>query len=210
MVFELNNLKVIEENFYGSKIYYIQDFYRYPDKVFNFIFQHKLNYWKINDKPSYNSILFHDKRHDIICDEFVEVSNYLSHICGQETEFKNRIFTNTMRFEKNKFNDYEKNYWRPHLDMGYNALIYFNKFDCDGTNIYSPINDVDSTKYPEHFKPWVNRKKWNLLKILKSSYNKLVMFDGKKYYHGMSINDESFFHKDSLRVNQILFFREKL
>jgi hypothetical protein len=209
MIFEINNNDIHIENFYGSKIYTIKDFYKYPDKVSDFINHYPLKYWKETDSPSYNKILFHDRRHEIVVDEFIEVTNFLSTVCGQSTQFKDKIFTNTIKFKKHKFNDYKNNYWRPHLDLGYNALVYFNTFNCDGTNIYESLGKGDSKIYPEHYKPWVNKKDWKILKTIKSCYNTLVLFDGKKFYHGMAINDDSFF-QDILRFNQVVFFEEKV
>lgn len=205
MIFDINNSDVSIQNFHGSKIYIIEDFYKYPDKVFDFINQHPLRYWKESDRPSYNKILFYDRRHDIISDDFVSVTKFLESTCNQKTEFKNRIFTNTIKFKNHKFNDYKNNYWRPHVDEGYNAIIYFNTFECDGTNLYKPLSGVDSNVYPEHYKPWVKKTDWEVLKTFTSCYNKLVMFDGKKFHHGMSINDNSFFDK-TLRFNQVVFF----
>ena len=41
--------------------------------------------------------------------------------------FEYNFLTNVTKFIDKNFNDYENNYWYPHKDFGYTALIYFNK-----------------------------------------------------------------------------------
>ena len=45
-----------------------------------------------------------------------------------------------------------------------------------------------------------------LLKTLKPKYNRLVLFDAKKFLHGMQICNDVYL-KDSFRMNQVMFFK---
>ena len=111
--------------------------------------------------------------------------------------------TNQTRFCKIDFNDYRNNYWYPHQDEGFNGIIYFNK-DCEcGTNLYENISDEESEN--EHFKPWRSREHYRFLKHIEPKYNKLVLFDGFKFLHGMNIINDRYFSKE-YRKNQVFFF----
>ena len=110
--------------------------------------------------------------------------------------------TNQHKFYNHSFNDYKNCYWWPHRDAGYNAIIYFN--DDDGTNFYDEI--IPKKKYNEHFKPWRPKEDLRVVKKIKSKYNKLVFFDGKKFLHGMDINSDRYFY-DEYRKNQVFFFQ---
>ena len=107
---------------------------------------------------------------------------------------------------KGVFNNYVDNYWWPHTDVGWNGIVYFH--DEWGTNLYSP-NHLDITdNINEHYQPWRSKEKYTLLKSLEPAYNKLVLFDGKKFPHGMNVTNEKYFGKKP-RNNQVFFFDDK-
>ena len=107
------------------------------------------------------------------------------------------------------FNDYKNNYWWPHLDRGYNAIVYLNTNDyVSGTNLYENLNlDEEPLNCPEHFTPWRNKNNFRLVKTLMPRYNRLVLFDGLKFHHGMNICNDDYFH-ESYRFNQVFFFKQ--
>ena len=134
---------------------------------------------------------------------------FLNNLIG-DYPFRSEITTNVTFFKTDeksiKFNNYVDNYWWPHTDVGWNGIVYFH--DEWGTNLYSP-NHLDITdNINEHYQPWRSKEKYTLLKSLEPAYNKLVLFDGKKFPHGMNVTNEKYFGKKS-RNNQVFFFDDK-
>ena len=128
-MFELNpDLKIKEEILLGSKIFTIDNFYKNPDEVYDFLFNREVPLWKIEQKPSYNTIQFIDKRLDEVDERLIPVIGFLSYLCNQDADSHN-VVTNMQRFFKHEFNDNENCYWWPHQDSGYNGIVYFNKDD---------------------------------------------------------------------------------
>ena len=204
-IFELNqNLNITTEIFKDSKIYIIDDFYKYPDELSSYLFTTvPANLWKAEDSPSFNNIHFADQRHNFLNLAITPAQQLLSNLCGQPISSPGRILTNCIQFFNREFNDYKNNFWCPHTDLGYNALLYLNTFDCSGTNFYESLEpDIYST--PEHFAPWRPRNRYKIIKTLEAKFNRLVLFDGAKFLHGMSIEDDTFFKLK--RINQVFFF----
>ena len=76
-MFELNSdLDIKEETLLGSKIFTIDNFYKNPDEVYNFLFDREVPLWKIEQKPSYNTIHFIDKRLDEVDERLVPVIGF--------------------------------------------------------------------------------------------------------------------------------------
>jgi len=223
-MFELNgNLKVVKEDLLGSTIYYIDNFYNNPEEVSDYLFNRRVPMWKINQTPTYNGVHFNDKRFLKKDKRILKVYDFLSSVCGKKIRydgFNAAISTNMTRFISNSFNDYVNNFWWPHLDYGYNAIVYFNINEEDsGTNLYHPnvMNTGEWQKknsQPEHYYSWRPKEKYFLVKTLKSIYNRCVLFDGKKFPHGMNISNDTFFSDIPLkkrlswnhyRCNQVFF-----
>jgi hypothetical protein len=204
-IFETNDLKNIEvETFRGSKIYTMDNFYKYPDAVLEMLLIEKTpELWKKDEVPSYNGIHFADHRHRFDVLKFTTIGNQLAEICGQKSRSAGTIKTNCIKFFDKQFNDYENCYWAPHTDVGYNAIIYFNTINT-ATNIYEKIEE-DILDMPEHYAPWRLKTKYKIIKQLQGKFNRLIMFDGAKFLHGMDISTDDFFKVR--RINQVLFFR---
>ena len=87
MMFELNHrLQIKRETLQGSVIYYIDNFYLHPHKVEEYLFDPETPLHKIEQKPSYNSIHFEDRRLIKEDERLHPVVNFLSQICGQQPE----------------------------------------------------------------------------------------------------------------------------
>lgn len=200
------------EIFNGSSIYTIDNFYQNPDSILDFFLNTNALVHKKNEKPSYNQIYFDDLRHSI---EYNQLNNidfiydFLGNLCKQTPIQSSHILTNMTRFKYHNFNDYVNNYWWPHKDHGYNAIIYFNKNDDDcGTNLYLNMNPREEPpKCPEHFCPWRKKSNFKLIKSLTPKFNRMIMFDGLKFCHGMNICNDDYF-KEEYRINQVLFFQK--
>ena len=89
-MFELNdNLQVKKELFEGTVIYTIDDFYKNPKEVENYLFgkPNEIPLHKIHERPSFNGIYFEDRRHDSVDNlDLKKVYDFLSDLCGQGYE----------------------------------------------------------------------------------------------------------------------------
>ena len=205
-MFELNdNLEVKRELFNGSVIYIIDNFYRNPQKVENYLFKDISTFplHKGYDKPTYNGIYFEDRREPPKENlELKKVYDFLSDLCGQGYSYSD-VVTNTIRFETHEFNDYENCHWWPHTDSGYNGLVYFNDNDNEnGTNLYRELIPLPNVN--EHFAPWRSKNEFEVIKHLEPKYNRLVFFDGWRFQHGMNISNDRYFGQE-YRKNQVFF-----
>ena len=205
-MFELNeNLKIKKELFEGTVIYTIDDFYRNPKEVENYLFgkPSEIPLHKRHEKPSFNGVYFEDRRHDSVDNlDLKKVYDFLSGLCGQGYETPD-IVTNCSRFKKHEFNDYKNCYWWPHTDGGYNGIVYFNDDDKHGTCFYEELVDTPDT--PEHYQPWGAKKDVIVIKTFEPKYNRFVFFDGYEFPHGMNICTDRYFGEE-YRKNQVFFF----
>ena len=206
-MFELNeNLEIKKELFQETVIYTIDNFYKHPQKVENYLFGEpdQIPLHKIHEKPSFNNVYFEDRRHDDSIDnlDLKNVYDFLSSLCGQGYEVPD-VVTNCTRFKRHQFNDYTNYYWWPHTDGGYNGIVYFNDDNKNGTCFYEEL--VDRPDMPEHYQPWGEKKDFTLLKTLEPKYNRLVFFDGYEFSHGMNICTDRYFGEE-YRKNQVFFF----
>lgn len=202
-MFETGEWKLSEYEVEGSKIYVIDNFYKDPDFVYNYSIDPLPNPWKHNPHMGYNMDRYEDRRRVDQNNNLVDIYGRLSAICGQPPEYDNQFVTNVTKFYDRAYNNFERKYWWPHKDLGYNGIVYLNNLDSHpGTNLYS----VDSLNplLPEWMCPWVSRDDYNLIHTIESKYNRLVLFDGHKFHHGMAIEDDRYFYQ--YRVNQVYFF----
>mgnify|MGYP003337058790 CR=1 FL=1 len=211
-MFDINNdVHIVEENVEGSSVYVIDNFYKDPEEVLNIIFSVDPKVWKDDEVPSFNQVFFDDRRHFFKFSEIKKVYNFLGDLCKQKplvhgNADETAILTNLNRFKKCSFNDYENNYWWPHKDVGYNGIIYLNPDERCGTNLYENLNpEEEPPDYSEHYRPWRNKKNFKLIKTIEPKYNRMVLFDGLKFTHGMNICNDDYFG-ETYRINQIFFF----
>lgn len=210
-MFDINkNSKVNIELFMGSKIYTIDDFYLYPSHICTLLLKYKPPLHKKTNDSNFNGVYFEDRGHLLGVDEMQSIYTYLGNLCNQVPTSPKKIglYTNVTRFKECSFNDYENNYWWPHYDSGYTALIYLNYDDEEnGTNLYEPLDDYPSNMPEEHMEPWISKKRFKILKTLKPKYNRMILFDANKFLHGMHISNKKYF-KNEYRLNQVLFFEK--
>jgi len=210
-LFEFNDINKIDiETIDGSNIYIIDNFFKNPDPILEYLLSTPPFIHKANEFPSFNTVHFFEGRHVINDPQIGLIQKALMDICGGKEYRPNLILSNVAHFKDPTFNDYKNNYWWPHRDLGYNCLIYMNKFPTDGTNIYKELSPDDqqyliSNQINEHQDPWRPKQFYSILKTIPATYNRLVMFDGKKFLHNMAINDDTFFHQ--YRLNLSLFFK---
>jgi len=216
-IFDLNEKAVvIRERFMGSNLYYIDDFYKNPDdiaKLFNTIPNCKHTPGIHPNAKSLNGIYFDDRRIRLKTDEIIPVWEHLSNIIGYRPALQHKdchdVLTNQFRYRDKSFNKSKDNYWHPHIDCGFNAIVYFNKNDdmC-GTNLYKLIHPDLPISKGEHVEPWRSKKNWERITTLKPAFNRCVIFDGGKFRHGMHIPDERY-SSEEYRLNQVFFFQNE-
>jgi len=219
-IWEINDLSNMKhEKFEGTHVWYMDNFYKYPDLVFEKITSKIPPVWKSEDKDTFNTIHFEDRRHLMVIEELEEVYDKVGRLIESQdpgrgnTEDYGYLCTNHSMFysdpESLKFNDYKSNWWWPHIDGGYNGICYLNKNSNNeiSTNLYRRLKpDPNYTGIPEHRRPWIPFEYWERIASFRAKFNRFVLFDGRKYYHGMNIEDNKYFHE--FRVNQVFFFKD--
>ena len=226
-MFEVNeNLEVKQDYLLGSKIFTIDNFYKDPEEVSDYLFNREVPLWKIKESPSFNGLFFNERRLIEEDGRLENIYKFLSGLCGMSYEFVD-IITNMTRFCKDNFNDYKNCFWWPHTDRGWNGIVYFNKDEENsGTNLYDPkvLQEEEwqiSLSAPEHYSAWRPKEKYSILKTFKSKYNSLCLFDGSKFPHNMNITNDRFFRDiplfsypqvywDNYRCNQVFFLDEPI
>jgi hypothetical protein len=212
-MFEFNkNIECIEA--FDSKIYIVDDFYKNPHEIINWISKIPRTIHKAHQTPSYNRVHFRDERHYIPVENINPIIEWMKEITGQEFDDLNTnctFFSNWQSWVDNEFNSvHESSVWYPHLDYGYTALIYFDEESIGGTNLYLPKNEHERSniaKINEHYEPWRSGDDWEVLVTLQSKFNRMVLFEADKFYHGLEFSPKYF---NTPRLNQAIFFnREK-
>lgn len=217
-MFEINkNAEVREEQFFHTKLYTIDDFYLNPDEVVEYITKPlpplrwqcqcaECRKWKRTEQIQH----YEDRR--VIKDnpDLIEAYEALSGLCGQPPAYSNqRVITNQVKFIGDELNTYKTHYWWPHVDRGYNGIVYLNHDEDNGTNIYDyyHMQEYVARSSKEHLDSWREKERYILLKELKPKYNRLVLFDGL-FLHAMNICNDKFFGEE-YRLNQVFFFYDK-
>lgn len=212
-MFELNHRMNMQVEWCdGSPIYIIDSFYANPDNVVAFLTQELPPLWKVEHMESSPLETFYEhRRHRCSHEDLIPVYNYLSSICGQPPANKiGKVVTNFVRV-KQQYRDLSNDFfWWPHVDEGYNGIIYLNENaeDFGGTNLYyNTAPDIEPQLTGPQFTPWRPKGHYKLLRRLDPKYNRLFLFDGRKFFHGMDVDASSkLFY--SYRINQIFFFDE--
>ena len=224
-VFKVNDPHWVEEvpsKFFGVPFYTIDNFYQDPDAVVDLINQKEPTMFLGTTDATYNTdslngTHFIDQRHYIEDERLYRVFMYLSHIIkAPPIENPYVLQTNQQRLIDRDYNNWQDNYWYPHLDQGWTAVVYLNKNGCDGTNLYSYRGQskvVDKNSRPwmpnvnEHEGPWQSKSDWKCIHTIPGVYNRCAIFNGN-IYHGLAINSDQLFNE--YRLNQVLFFAGNL
>jgi hypothetical protein len=131
------------------------------------------------------------------------ISNLLKEYFGESSNFKLSNHPAVFNFYKNINKGVSSSLQHhPHVDNGYNALVYLDKICSGGTALY----DIS---------PFKNNEQINLLyditgiskNIISSKPNRLVIFEGS-IMHGGYIQDHNKYVND-WRINQVMFFENE-
>jgi hypothetical protein len=207
---EQRSVIVVKENkVEGSTIYQIDDYYSDPDSVVRSFLGTLPGLWKGDESRSMNGVYFEDRRHDVYHSDSIRVYDDLAEICGHRAIESGQVITNLTRFKKCEFNNYHDHYWWPHKDAGYTGIIYLNNNpgDRSGTNLYISKDIDNKTGVNEHEFPWRSKEYYEVIHTLEPKYNRLYIFNGNKFTHGMNIVDDMYFGEE-YRLNQVFFFTD--
>ena len=191
----------------NSPIYIVDNFYSNPSEILNILQSNSPTVLHKTDKATKNTVEYDDLRHEIPCSFMNILSMSISNIHGQNPISKDLLYSNL--WKSHVPIPYETHYYYPHRDVGYTCLIYLNDYgeEYPGTNIYEPNCDVEEYLTREqHIHPWASKDEWNLIYTIPAKYNRLVIFNGKKFWHGMSLFDSRWVNHQ--RMNQVMFFVE--
>jgi len=210
-VFELNypnniNVQQVQDSLVCS----VDNFYKNPDEIVQYIETHETIVHKENQQPSYNKIHFSDLRHIIKNKEIEKVYKFVEgQFNSNITHDMNEVFTNKTLWNDNVFNNFKDNYWWPHTDGPEGTLTCLVYFDSSGTNLYElKISREAQDKVeimPEHYVPWRPREDFELIHKIEGKYNKFVIFHSH-FYHGAAVWDKTYFKK--YRLNQVFFMKQ--
>jgi|TARA_B100000282_G_scaffold153685_1_gene110596 hypothetical protein len=216
----------------GDFYYVMDEFYKYPDLVVKEIKKLTPASFKIRqieaDESSYNDKFFKDHRNEAMYRGLYRLNWDLGKLVKQEPihsdqmeEYKMGImYTNHATIYKHSFNDLHNSYWYPHIDTGWNGIVYLNKNDSgkNGTNIYSikrnkrRILDKIMNSHEHHY-PWISKSQIDRISYIPSKYNSFAFYNGVKYFHGMNIGDDQYVcdmggELEEERINQVFFFHD--
>lgn len=193
-------VKTIE--LHGSKIWIIDDVLEEPDLLARFLFARTTaplqgSPWESNQK------LYFKGRYFDFADKAAPIVWLAQNLCKQTIDFYGGFKTNVEGWLDCEDNDYKNYYWFPHIDNGYNCILYLNdNGDTEnGTNLYHPKHTQeqwfkDIMDNPRGSDPWISKEKFELVHHLEPKYNRLVLFDGNKFPHGSAVNNKQYFYTD--------------
>jgi len=194
-------------------VWKIDNFYKDPYPIAQMFKTLKPDMFKASASPSWNGKRFNDMRHHLKSDQMAPIYEFLGDVCGQPVlghdNLQNmyEIHTNVFNMKDIEWNDYENNYWWPHHDYGWTAIVYLNEIDDSGTNLYKCLDEhepIEKQITEEHYQPWRPKEKYEVIYHCKPKFNTLYLYDGHQYIHGQNICSNLFSYHD--RINQVFFF----
>ena len=219
-MWDLNkNGKVTITKLKGSKIFTIDDVFAHPKKLERFLFNRKTALVEAKEPFQKNGQEFVKCRYHDFVDKAAPLVWFASNLSRQTPSFYGSFKTNCDAWLEGDFNNWKDNYWWPHIDHGYNCIVYFSKDSVNGTNLYDPsLKDEEWFKtsmeeVPAEAQPWVPKTKVKLLKTLKPKYNRMVLFDGAYFPHSPAIDNDKYLvnklddiDRKNMRCNLCFFF----
>lgn len=203
------NARVSRYEIMGLPLFEVDGFYENADELVALLDSTRPAVWKAGAPGSMNGSQFEDLRHSLQVDGLDEAYSFVRDLIGRRP-LSQDLLTNYMRFADSAFNSFETHYWWPHLDEGFTAIIYLNRDDTtSGTNLYEPADGRAAfhriTTEHEHARPWQPKEDWGLLHSIRPAFNRLVVFDAFRFWHGANVCDRRYFTGE-FRKNQVMFF----
>tara|TARA_S200002703_G_C3746900_1_gene229806 strand:- start:74 stop:730 length:657 start_codon:yes stop_codon:yes gene_type:complete len=209
--FEMNNQwGVVRLPWRDSFILFIDNVYKYPDRVYDYLTSIQCIRTHKSCLGSKNGIDFQDGQMSIDNRWDLNRKHLLELIAN---EYNIEIDTQTLPNTINQFrliSDFpgDGNYWHPHVDGQINFITFLNKTHNmkAGTSLYVPQNTKAKSflmkKDTEHSNPWRTEKHFKEDLCILDRFNCGVAFPGD-WFHGQTITDN--FFKDSTRLTEVTF-----
>jgi len=213
-------MDVREFNLLGTRAFQIDNFYDNVGFIMDILLSGPTNQ-VITEHPMHGTEFFdlrHHRKEPALkkyTDQVVSLLNDTSFEVYKEDGI-DVLDTNFMRWKKSDWNNYEENFWFPHLDNGWVCLVYLNEAETNGTNIYKDkygkIYEYGGRATQEDRDPWKRKSDFELVDYLAPKFNRGFLFDASKVPHGAAVNDETYFYSEAEkdygkhRLNQALFF----
>ena len=187
-----NDLAVHKQLILGTPVFIIDNFLQDPDGIHDQCFAELGTMHKKTQKNTLNGVHFNDLRKIIQGDLVTEVDGLVKELTGQ-VPTNPQFATNELLLYPHAYNNPQDNWWWPHVDSGYNMIIYMSKNgdDC-GTNLYYP--DDFTPCADEHASPWIPKNKMRRIIHLEGKYNRMVLFDGL-IPHGMNLVKDKYINE---------------
>jgi len=208
--FQLNeSWNIVNVPWKDSEILFIDDIYKYPEKIYqylnsvNSIVTHKSCKGSLNGIDFMDGQMLLDNRWDLHRKYLLEsiANNYNLEVDPQTAPHT----INQFRL----INDVPKErHWHPHTDGQLNFIIFLNPTHHmkSGTSLYTPCNtkakSYSSKRDTEHTSPWKTHKQFKEDLCILDRFNCGVVFPGK-WFHGQTIVDD--FFKQTTRFTEVTF-----
>jgi hypothetical protein len=195
----------------------IDNFYKYPDKVVEWIDNFNYPMWKYHP-DSRNGIDYYDCHLWVKGNDFELYSNLIEDkILNLLSEiYPNSIFANKApqeyRFNLFKSIKLPKKHIQsfPHYDTSNILfLVFLDKLNSGGTAIYNNTNKINFDTIDNEEKNLLfNVNNIPIKTIMESKFNRCIIFDASRLLHGAYIDDYKKV-KDNWRITQIYSFDRK-
>ena len=233
--FEINPNQLIQYGMLEDSPYCVIDnFFQHPDDVITLLHHVAPNFHKESGTSNtslnqyegpkeedrshiknYNGEHFKDMRHEFYSDKILpayeHLFNVLKYIGVTQIPMDRRaVLSNCFTMSRTPFNDFANNYWWPHRDHGYSALVYLNHNDNTGTNVYKCLEPDYEDDVREHEEPWRPKERYEKLMNFDAEFNRCIVFDARRYHHGMHVEDWRFEDTpdNDTRMNVGFFFHD--
>ena len=209
-MFELNeNLDIQQEVFQDTVIYTIDNFFKDPHKILDFMKTAPHTVWKGFENPKFNGIHY---KYVKIFHHSVEIQPVIDLMMPffQKGEIQHKGFVLSDFYLRDPVNnDYKNNYFWPHKDFGFTGVVFLNEYDGPGTNMYHENSMVirDPSIVPKSLDPWQSKENYTLEKVLMSKFNRCIFFDAFKFYHNIAVDDDAWFNEH--RYNVVIHFKHE-
>jgi hypothetical protein len=209
--FEFNSSwNIVSVPWKDSEILFIDDIYKSPEKVYQYLDSIKSIRTHKSSKGSLNGVDFMDGQ-TLIDNRWDQHRNYLLSTIADH--YKTEVDLQTVPHTINQFrliNDIPGDgyHWHPHCDGQLNFIIFLNKNHHmkAGTSLYTPGNTKAKSYFmktdTEHTTPWKTSKQFHEELCILDRFNCGVVFPGQ-WFHGQTIVDN--FFKHTTRFTEVTF-----
>ena len=200
-----HNLNIEVMSFRGHPVCFVDNFYKYPYRVRDYIDSCPIKSHKIASKKTLNGRAYLDGRlHVNYPNSYTDVNRVTLYerICGiYGVEFNPINWMRTYNLFRLIKKPKEK-YWWPHQDPALNFLVYLNPMNDmgPGTSFFTKTNNREIGD--EHVESWLSEDDFIEDLCVLDKFNTLVVFPGQ-FYHSQRIVGNTF--RESTRVTEILF-----